>query len=145
MRIGRHYAFGAAAVLWSSGALAGDRVVGVKDPEALFHSNDPRTDANKQIAYHVLKDIPEALTTAPMDKYLTERYIQHNQFIPSGRDGMKKMFAIMKPRPASRKLTEQVVSLVAEGDYVVVRSVQEEPDPKHPGKTTTTTHFDMWR
>lgn len=135
----------AIGLLLSGQAFAGEPVVGVKDPEALFRSSDPKLHANKQIAYHILKDIPEATTTEPMDRYLTERYIQHNRFIPSGRAGMKQMFAIMKPRPPSEKLTEQIVSVVAEGDYVIVSSVQDEPDPKNPGKTTTTTHFDMWR
>jgi predicted SnoaL-like aldol condensation-catalyzing enzyme len=138
-------ALAAAGLLLNSHAFAGERVVAATDVEALFHSNDPKLDANKQIAYHILKYIPEATTTEPMDTYLTERYIQHNPFIPSGRAGMKKMFAIMKPRPVTEKLTDPVVSVVAEGDYVIVSSVQEEPDPKNPGKTTSETHFDMWR
>jgi len=34
---------------------------------------------------------------------------------------------------------------VAEGDFVVVSTVQPLPDPRSPGKIYTTTHFDMWR
>jgi predicted SnoaL-like aldol condensation-catalyzing enzyme len=138
-------ALAAAGLLLSGGAFAQERVVGAKDPEALFHSSDPKLNANKQVAYLVAKDIPEAVNTQTIDKYLTERYIQHNPNIPSGRDGKKKMMAIMKPRPKSEKLSEQVVSVVAEGDFVVVSSVMERPDPKNPGKTYTTTHFDKWR
>lgn len=80
-----------------------------------------------------------------MDKYLTERYIQHNPNIPSGRDGLKKNLSMMKPKPIAEKLAAQVVSVVAEDDFVVVSVVQQLPDPRTPGKTYTTTHFDMWR
>ncbi|EIZ78831.1 hypothetical protein WSK_2879 [Novosphingobium sp. Rr 2-17] len=145
MKIHWYCALGIACLLPASAAFAGEPVVAAKDAEALFHSSDPKLDANKQIAYHILKDIPEATTTDAIDQYLTERYIQHNRFIPSGRAGMKKMFTMMKPRPVTAKLMDPIVSVVAEGDYVIVSSVQEEPDAKNPGKTTTTTHFDMWR
>lgn len=138
-------ALATAALLLGDGAIAQERVEGVRDVEALFHSSDPKLNANKQIAYHILKDIPEAKTTAVIDQYLTERYIQHNPNIPSGRAGMKKMFAMLGPLPATEKLAMQVVSVVAEGEYVIVSSLEEAPDPKNPGKTYTTTHFNMWR
>jgi predicted SnoaL-like aldol condensation-catalyzing enzyme len=138
-------AFAAAGMLLNGGAFAQERVVGVSDSDALFHSSDSKLNANKQIAYHILKDIPEAVTPEAIDKYLTERYIQHNPNIPSGRAGMKKMMTIIKPRPVSDRLSEPVVSVLAEGDYVIVSSVQEAPDPKNLGKTYTTTQFDMWR
>jgi predicted SnoaL-like aldol condensation-catalyzing enzyme len=76
---------------------------------------------------------------------MTARYLQHNPNIPSGHDGLRKVLSMGKPMPVSDKLATQVVSVVAEGDFVVVSSVQELPDPKNPGKTYTTTHFDMWR
>jgi predicted SnoaL-like aldol condensation-catalyzing enzyme len=39
----------------------------------------------------------------------------------------------------------KVVSVVAEGDLVVVATVRELPNPSEKGKTYTTTWFDMWR
>jgi len=135
----------AAGLLLSGGAFAQERVVGAKDSDALFHSSDPKLNANKQVAYHIVKDILEAGSAEAIDKYLTERYIQHNPNIPSGRDGLKKMVAMMPKKPVAEKLAGQVVAVVAEGDFVIVSSVLERPDPKTPGKTYTTTHFDMWR
>jgi predicted SnoaL-like aldol condensation-catalyzing enzyme len=35
--------------------------------------------------------------------------------------------------------------VTAEADRVVVAIVRELPDPRTPGKTYTTTWFDMWR
>jgi predicted SnoaL-like aldol condensation-catalyzing enzyme len=134
-----------AGLLLSAGAFAQERVVGAQDPDALFHSSDPRLNANKQIVYHIFKDILEGGNIEVIDKYLSERYIQHNPNIPSGHDGLKKMLSMVKPRPVSQKLAAQVVSVVAEGDFVVVSAVQQLPDPRSPGKTYTTTHFDMWR
>jgi predicted SnoaL-like aldol condensation-catalyzing enzyme len=135
----------AAVLLFSGGAFAQEPVVGVKDPDALFHSSDRKLDANKQVVYHIFKDILEGGNVEAIDKYLSARYLQHNPNMSSGRDGLKKMLGAAKARPASEKLSARVVSVVAEGDYVVVSTVQSLPDPKSPGKTYTTTHFDMWR
>jgi predicted SnoaL-like aldol condensation-catalyzing enzyme len=143
----RHYcrALAAASVLLCGGVFAQERVVGAKDPDALFHSSDPKLDANKQVAYHIYKDILEGGDIKAVDKYLTQRYIQHNPNIPSGHDGLKKMLAQVKAKASADKLAAHVVAVVAEGDYVVVSAVQLLPDPKNPGQMYTTTHFDMWR
>jgi predicted SnoaL-like aldol condensation-catalyzing enzyme len=127
------------------GAFAQERVVGAADSDALFHSSDPKLHANKQIAYHIVKDILEAGNIEAIDKYLTERYIQHNPNMPSGHEGFKKGLAMMKPKPIAGKIAARVVAVVAEGDYVIVSTVHQLPDPQNPGKTYTTTHFDMWR
>ena len=63
-------------------------VVGDSDPDALFHSSDPKLDANKQAAYHIVKDLLEAGHWELADKYLTARYIQHNPNARSGREGV---------------------------------------------------------
>jgi predicted SnoaL-like aldol condensation-catalyzing enzyme len=138
-------AIAALSLLLCAGACAQERVVGSKDPDALFHSSDPKLNANKQVVYHIFKDILEGNNIEAIDKYMTARYIQHNPNIPSGHDGLKKMLRMVKPKPVSDKLAAQIVSVVAEGDFVVVSVVQQLPDPRSPGKTYTTTHFDMWR
>src|SRR2546422_11593842 len=80
----------AAALLAGSVSLhAQEAVVGASDPEALFHSNDPTLNRNKQIAYHIVKDLLEAGHWELADKYLTERYIQHNPNAASGRNGVE--------------------------------------------------------
>jgi predicted SnoaL-like aldol condensation-catalyzing enzyme len=134
-----------AGLLLGAATYAQERVVAATDKEAMFRSSDPKLNANKQLAYRLVKEIPESTTPETIDKFLTERYIQHNPNMPSGRDSMKKMMAILKPKPVTEKMTEPVVTVVAEGDYVVVSTVLDVPDPKNPGKTYTTTHFDMWR
>jgi predicted SnoaL-like aldol condensation-catalyzing enzyme len=127
----------AAGLLLSGATYAQERVVAAEDKEALFRSSDPKLHANKQLAYRLVKEIPESTDPATIDKYLTERYIQHNPNMVSGRDGLKKLIGSMKPKPVADKLAARVVAVVA-GDCVVstVRTARS----KNPGKTYTT-HF----
>jgi predicted SnoaL-like aldol condensation-catalyzing enzyme len=118
----------------------------VTDPDALFHSSDPQLNANKQLIYHIEKDLLQSGHAELADQYLTERYIQHNPNIPSSREELKKMLGMTgKPQPIPAKMQPDVVSVVAEGDFVTVAHLSERPDPKNPGKMYTTTRFDMWR
>jgi len=138
----------AALLTASAPAFAQEPVVGASDPETLFHSSDPTLNANKQAAYHIVKDLLEAGHWDLADKYLTERYIQHNPNAASGRAGVVKFFTeVMKvtPKPIPDKMTTKVVSVVAEGDLVVVAYVRDMKDEKNPSQTYTTTWFDMWR
>src|SRR5256885_16978555 len=67
---------------------AQEPVVGASDPEGLFHSSDPKLDANKQAAYHIVRDLLEAGHRALAGKYLTQRYIHHNPNTAAGRAGV---------------------------------------------------------
>jgi predicted SnoaL-like aldol condensation-catalyzing enzyme len=139
---------GLLAILALSPGHAQEPVVGVADPDALFTSPDPRLHANKQVVYGIFRDLLEANHWELADKYLTERYIQHNPNAASGRAGVVRFFTeVLKvqPRPIEKKLRSQIVSVTAEGDLVSVAWPREYPDPKDPSKTYTTTWFDMWR
>jgi predicted SnoaL-like aldol condensation-catalyzing enzyme len=147
----RHAVYVGLAALLAAGApslLAQDPVVGASDPDALFQSSDPKLRANKQAAYHIVKDLLEAGHWELADRYLTERYIQHNPNAASGRDGVVKFFTeVLKvePKPIPEKMATRVVSVVAEGDLVTVATVRDVKDSKDPTKGYTTTWFDMWR
>src|SRR3979490_1473177 len=117
-------------------------VVGASDPDAPFHGSDPNRDGNKQAPYHIGKDLLEAGHWELADKYLTERYIQHNPNAASGRAGVVRFFTeirTVKPTPIPEKMTTKVVSVVAEGDLVVVAYVHEVKEAKDPSKNYTTT------
>lgn len=123
-------------------------VVAAKDPDALFHSANPRLNANKQVAYHIVKDLIEAGHWDLAPKYLTRRYIQHDPLAASGRAGVVRFFTQVlkaKPVPIPAKMKTKIVSVVAEGDLVVVAYLRKVKDPADPAKTYTTTWFDMWR
>src|SRR5690349_12547251 len=121
-------------------------VVGAADPEALFTSSDPKLHANKQIVLHIMRDLLEAGHWKDAGKYLSDRYIQHNPNVASGLEPVMKFFGSRPelPIPARNAWRTKVVSVVAEGDLVVVGVVRELPDPRKPGATYTPTWFDMW-
>ncbi len=120
-------------------------VEGAKNPEALFTSRDPKLHKNKQVVLHIVRDLLEAGHWDQAPKYLTKRYIQHHPGVPSGLEPVMKFFANMpkKPIPKPNEWKTKVVSVVAEGDLVVVATVRELKDAK--GNAYTTTWFDMWR
>lgn len=137
-----------AAILSSASLHAQEAVVGVPDPEALFTSPDPKLNANKQVAYHIMKDLLEANHWDQAGQFLTDAYIQHNPNAASGLKGVVFFFTqVLKrqPTPVPEKLSTKIVSVTAEGDLVIVATPREIKDPKDPSKTYTTTWFDMWR
>jgi predicted SnoaL-like aldol condensation-catalyzing enzyme len=123
-------------------------VVGVDDPAKLFTDKDPVLNRNKQAAMHIVIDLLEAGHWSEADKWLTERYIQHNPNFGSGREPVMKAFGARPGRPLTASPSDwktKVVSVLAQGDLVCVATRSERPDPRTPGQTYTTTHFDMWR
>jgi predicted SnoaL-like aldol condensation-catalyzing enzyme len=140
---------GMTAMLVFAGVIAAQEpVVGSPDPESLFTSKDPKLNTNKQAAMHIVRDLLEAGHWDEAPKWLTERYIQHNPAFASGRQTVMTAFSrggAPRPIPDKNSWNTKVVAVVAEGDYVTVAFVRQMPDPREPGKTYTTTWFDMWR
>jgi predicted SnoaL-like aldol condensation-catalyzing enzyme len=125
-------------------------VVGVADPTSLFTDKDPVLNKNKQAAMHIVIDLLAYGHWNEADKWLTERYIQHNPGFASGRDTVMKAFGARgagTPIPPDPKnWSTKIVAVTTQGnDIVCVASVSTRPDPRNPGQTYTTTHFDMWR
>ena len=148
MRVSLRFAAALAALMIGGQALAQEPVVGVPNAEALFTSKDPVLHRNKQAAYHIMKELLEAGHWEMANQWLTERYIQHNPLAASGRDSVVKFFTQtmgVKPKAIPEKLGTPVVSVVAEGDRVIVVMPRTLKDPKDASKTYTTTWFDMWR
>ncbi|HEY2154959.1 MAG TPA: hypothetical protein VGH33_04975, partial [Isosphaeraceae bacterium] len=84
---------GGVALLIAAGqATAQEPVTGAADAEALFTSPDPKLYANKQAAYHIVRDLLEAGHWERADNWLTERYIQHNPNAASGRAAVVNFF-----------------------------------------------------
>ena len=129
-------------------ARAQEAVTAAPDVEALFTSQDPVLHANKQVAFHIMRDLLEANHWDKADQWLTERYIQHNPNVVSGRAPVVEFFTKVlgrKPTPLPEKMKTPVVFVSAEGDLVTVATVRTEKDPKDPSKTYTTTWHDTWR
>ena len=141
----RYTIFGAAAGCLA-GALASAQapVVPAANVEALFKDNNPKLNENKQVAYHIVRDLLQCKRWNEADKWLTERYIQHNPVIPSGRAAIVGLFGNRPaPETCDQKVNAPVVAVLADGDLVTVVMAASLKDPK--GEPYTTTWFDMWR
>ena len=137
-----------ASALFTSVAVAQEPVVGAADADALFTSPDPKLHANKQVAYHIQKDLLEAGHWAEAGQWLTDRYIQHNPNAASGLNGVVAFFTQtlkVQPKPIAAKISTPIVAVTAEGDLVTIIRPYVVKDPKDPTKTYTTTWFDTWR
>jgi predicted SnoaL-like aldol condensation-catalyzing enzyme len=124
-------------------------VTGVDDPAKLFTDKNPVLNKNKQAAMHIVIDLLECGHWSEADKWLTERYIQHNPNFGSGREPIMKAFGGRGPaRPCPTDPKEwktKVVAVTTDADKVTVATRKEAKDPANPNQTYTTTHFDMWR
>lgn len=125
-------------------AVAQEPVVGKAD-ESLFTDKDPRLHANKQVVLHVMRELLQCNYWDQADRWLTDRYVQHNPNAASGRAGVVAFFnSLKRPRAATcDKLTTPIVAVLAQGDLVTVvwpMRCQHGTD-----KPYTSTWFDMWR
>lgn len=138
---------GGTALLLTTPATAQEAVTPAPDAESLFKSDNPALQRNLRATYHIMKDLLEAGHWEQAPAYLTPRYIQHNPNVGSGRDTVMRFFASIgaPPKPIPARLSAPVVQVLAQGDHVVVVTVATLPDPRAPGKTYTTSWFDMWR
>lgn len=118
------------------------------DQKALLAGSNPKLAANKRLVYDFWREIIDAGHVDLADKYLAESYIQHNPNVPTGRAGFVEYFSkfdFAKPKPIEPKVKAPLVSIVAEGNLVVLSFVSERADPKDSTKKYTTTWFDMFR
>ena len=138
----------AAPLLFAAATLpvfAQEPVVGVANPESLFTDPDPALNVNKQAALRIMRELLQCNHWDEADKWLTERYIQHNPNVGSGRAGVVAFFGTRPKTATCDKLTAEIVAVVADGDLVTVVLPRRYPDPRDASKTYTTTWFDMWR
>jgi predicted SnoaL-like aldol condensation-catalyzing enzyme len=76
-------------------------------------------------------------------RWLTERYLQHNPNVGSGRASLVTYFTSIRERtPTCDELETPIVAVLADGDVVIVVWPMSCDDA---GGTYTSTWFDMWR
>ncbi len=118
--------------------------VGVKDQLALLKSSDPKLAANKKLVFDMYRIILQGGHADRVAEFFTPGYIQHNPNVTSSRDSLAKYITQTRPkRDIKPTLDFPVISLVAEGDLVVIALVSYQDDDE--GKRYANTHFDMFR
>lgn len=136
----------AAACLFTGALHAQTPPVPAPDQHALLKSDDPKLAANKQLVFDMYRAIVNAGRHDLAEKYFTKEYIQHNPNVQSGRDALVEYIRKTRPvRPIPDTIGFPVISIMAEGDLVLVASVEYNPDPDKPGTRYATTHFDLYR
>ena len=114
------------------------------DQRQLLESDGARLAANKKLVFDFWRVVLQAHHIERAPEYLAEGYVQHNPNVATGRTAFMDFFGQL-PRAAIKDTIDDLVSIVAEGDLVVVALRQERPDLEHEGQTYTTTWFDMFR
>jgi predicted SnoaL-like aldol condensation-catalyzing enzyme len=125
--------------------VAQEPVVGVADAESLFTDPDPKLNANKQVVLRIMRELLQCNHWDQADQWLTERYIQHNPNLASGRERVVAFFGTRPKAESCDKLQAPIVAVMAEDDLVTVVLPREYPDPRNTSRRYTTTWFDMWR
>ena len=125
-------------------------VVPAANQEALLASTDPQLAVNKKLVWDFWREVFEAGHMDLADKYMAETYVQHNPNVPTGRAAFVAFFTqYVKPKAIQPRIAAPLVTIVAEGDKVILSFVRETGDPKDAakgnGKSATTTWFDMFR
>jgi predicted SnoaL-like aldol condensation-catalyzing enzyme len=116
------------------------------DQAALLKSSDPKLAANKKLVFDMWRAIIQGGHVEMAPQFFTEGYIQHNPNVATGRDALVAYIKKTRPvRPIEDKITFPVISILAEGDLVMLATVSYSPDPENPGKKYAGTHFDLFR
>jgi predicted SnoaL-like aldol condensation-catalyzing enzyme len=116
------------------------------DQLALLNHSDPLLAANKKLVFDLWRTIIMAGQVETAPRFLKEDYRQHNPMAATGRAGFVEFFSTFVPRQETvPALIPELVTIIAEGDYVVLALVNHYPEPDGSGRTYTSTHFDLFR
>ena len=138
----------AAAVVYSA-AQAQVPPQGVTDPEAqmaLIKDSDPKRAANKKLVFDMWRELIQGGHTEVAEKYFRQDYIQHNPNVATGRDAMVAFMKSTRPvKAVDPGINFPLITMMAEGDKVLVATVTHADDPEKPGQKYAGTHFDLFR
>lgn len=120
-------------------------VVAHPAPAALLTSRIPALAANKKLVSDFWRNVMTAGNANAADQYLAAGYIEHNPLLPSSLATFKTHLAATQKPTAVPAAVPDLVTLVAEGPWVVMARVTHYPEPDKSGNTYTSTRFDMFR
>jgi predicted SnoaL-like aldol condensation-catalyzing enzyme len=78
------------------------------------------TEQNKAVVRRFIEDVLYNQNVAIADELMAPDYVNHS--VPGGREGIKQFFTMMRSAFPDFKYGGNIEHLIAEGDYVVVRS-----------------------
>jgi len=110
----------------------------------LLHSADRVLAANKKLVFDFWREVLQAHHADRAPEYVAEGYVQHDPNVATGRAAFVEVVGRL-PREPVKATIDELVSIVAERDLVVLAFRSELPDLENEGQTYTTTWFDMLR
>jgi len=114
------------------------------DPLSQLASNDPALAANKRLVFDFWRTVINGGHVEAIDTMMAESYTQHSPALPTGRAGIKQVFAsIPRLEQVPELVSPPLVTSVGEGNLVVMALAEQMPDPA--GGKYTTTHFNLFR
>jgi len=133
----------AGAVLLCGAAAAQLPVAPSSDQRALLASDDAKLAANKKVVYDFWREVVQARDPERVSAYVAETFIQHDPSVPTGRAAFAR--SLGAPKQPVKPTIDDLVSIVAERDLVVLGFRRVLPDLAEEGQTYTTTWFEMLR
>ena len=135
-----------ATLALSSVGLAQVPPTAAPDQMALLKSDNAKLEANKKLVFDMWRAIIQGGHTEMAPQFFTEDYIQHNPNVATGRAALVAYMKQTRPvKPIDPKINFPVISIMAEGDQVMIATVSYQADPENPGKKYAGTHFDLFR
>ena len=116
------------------------------DQLQLVKSADPRLARNKQHVYDFWRIVYEGGHMERAAEFMAPEYVQHNPNVESGRDAfVRTIGAARQPRPVQATSRFPIISIIAEGDMVVVMWARKVRDRAKPDLIYEMTWFDVFR
>ena len=114
--------------------------------QAMLQSTDSGLAQNKKLVYDFWRSVIEGGHLELVPQYMREDFIQHNPNVPTGRQGFLDFFSkFAKAQPIADTIKGRLITIVAEGNHVVLSFRRGRRDPKDQSKFYYATEFDMFR
>jgi len=112
--------------------------------QQLLNNPDRQLATNKRRVYDYWRHVILGGRADAIDGFLADNYIEHNPLLPSSREAFKEYISTNgQPSEVPAQIPD-LVTVVAEKDYVVMAMVTHYPEADGSG-TYTSTHFEMFR
>lgn len=130
--------------------MADDRAVPVvphTDHNVLLRQRDAMLATNKRLVYDMWRTVMSAGQVEKMEEFFAMDLKQHNPVIPTGLVAYRNWLQpqLQHRNRVPRRISEPLITLIAENDKVALAFVTEYPEPDGSGKTYTSTHFYLYR
>ena len=100
--------------------------------QTLLESDDPQLAANKKLVYDFWRTVLRARDMSNSSEYLSERYIQHNPNVASGREPFVRFMSGAEPGDVEATIPD-LVTIFAENDMVIMAFRREFDNPRNGG------------